>query len=74
MKNQRIYIIGTGTGLRLVRAAHRAQALSHAARATMTIKVASQEDLVKAMTGGVQVEDVKDSDTDDLFELETAAA
>lgn len=68
MKAQRIYIVGTGNGLRLVRAAHRAQALSHAARSVMSVKVATQDDLVMALSEGIKVENAVEAETEELFE------
>lgn len=41
---------------RLVRAATRAQALRHLAELLINVSVASQEDIIAAMTNGVKVE------------------
>jgi hypothetical protein len=68
VKAQRIYIVGTGNGVRLVRAAHRAQALSHAARSVMNVKVATQDDLVMALSEGIKVENAVEAETEELFE------
>jgi len=60
MSAQRIYIVGTPSGeIRLVRASIRQQALSHVANSVFTVRVASQDDLVSAVTKGVPVETYK---------------
>ena len=60
MATQRIYIVGTPNGeTRLVRASIKQQALSHVANSTFTVRVASQDDLVQAVTSGVAVENYK---------------
>lgn len=68
MKTNRIYLIGTGTTVRLVRAPHRAQALAHVVRTTHTVSVATPEELVAHLTDGLKVENVTDGDTEELFE------
>jgi hypothetical protein len=63
MSAQRIYIVGTPSGeIRLVRASIRQQALSHVANSVFTVRVASQDDLVSAVTKGVPVENYKAPD------------
>ena len=52
----RIYLIASNRGVRLVRANHRAQALSYVASQELTVRVASQEDLVKYLAEGNTVE------------------
>jgi hypothetical protein len=60
MSAQRIYIVGTPTGeIRLVRASIKQQALSHVANSTFTVYVATQDDLVRAVSKGVVVENYK---------------
>ena len=60
MATQRIYIVGTPNGdIRLVRASLRQQALSHVANSTFTVYVATQDDLVRAVSKGVVVENYK---------------
>ena len=60
MSAQRIYIVGTPAGeIRLVRASIRQQALSHVANSTFTVYVATQDDLVRAVSKGVVVENYK---------------
>ena len=66
MSAERIYLVGTPSGARLVRASARSQALSHVAHAQFTIKVASQDDLVQALTGGVKVENYRNPDQQNL--------
>jgi hypothetical protein len=69
---KRIYLVGTGQQVRLVRAPNRAQALAHVARSTIAVSVATQNDLVKMLTAGIQVEDV--AAQAERAELEEAAA
>lgn len=67
MSAQRIYIVGTPSGeTRLVRASLRQQALTHVANSVFTVRVASQDDLVDAVTKGVAVENYKSSDQVEL--------
>jgi hypothetical protein len=67
MTAQRIYIVGTPAGeIRLVRASVRQQALSHVANSVFTVRVASQDDLVAAVTKGVPVETYKAPEQMDL--------
>jgi len=67
MSAQRIYIVGTPAGeIRLVRASIRQQALSHVANSVFTVRVASQDDLVAAVTKGVPVENYKAPEQMDL--------
>lgn len=57
MASQRIYLVGTPDGqTRLVKASLRQQALSHVANSMFTVRVASQDDLVAALTSDVVVE------------------
>jgi hypothetical protein len=73
MKAQRIYIVGHGQTVRLVKAAHRAQALAHVARSIINVKVANQDELVEAVSRGVAVETAaNDMDTRDAFEEQAA--
>lgn len=66
MAQSRIYLVGTPTGVRLVRATVRQQALSHAANAMFTVRVASQDDLVQAMEMGIKIENYKAPEQPDL--------
>jgi len=52
----RIYLIASNRGIRLVRANHRAQALSYVASQELTVRVATQDDLVKYLSEGNSVE------------------
>jgi len=52
----RIYLIASNRGVRLVRANHRAQALSYVASQELTVRVATQDDLVKYLSEGNSVE------------------
>lgn len=64
---QRIYLVSTNDGkTRLVKAGMRSQALSHVANSMLTIRVASQDDLVKAVSEGVQVEGARSPDQMDI--------
>lgn len=66
MKQQRIYIVGHGQTIRLVRAAHRSQALSHVARSIINVKVASQEELVEAISRKIAVENATEGEQGEL--------
>ena len=52
----RIYLIASNRGVRLVRANHRSQALSYVASQELTVRVATQDDLVKYLAEGSGVE------------------
>lgn len=56
MATQRIYIVNGPTGTRLVKASVASQAISHVAKAAFSAKVASQDDLVQALSDGIKVE------------------
>lgn len=63
MATQRIYLVGTPDNkIRLVKAGLRSQALSHVANSMLTIRVASQDDLVDALKNGVEVEGARSPD------------
>ena len=72
--NSRIYLVGHGTEMRLVSAAHRAQAVSHVARTLINVKVASQHELVHALSKGIKIESCSDAETIDLFPEDQKAA
>ena len=58
----RIYKVNSGTDFWLVRASTRSQALAAVASKTLTVDVATQEELVEALTGlGARVIDAKES-------------
>ena len=63
---ERIYTVGNGGTVRLVKAATRQQALSHVAETTFLIRVASQDDLVKYLTQGATVENYRNPDQAEL--------
>lgn len=65
-KQHRIYLVGHGQETRLVRAAHRAQAVGHVARSIINVKVASQDELVHALGMGTKIEMATDQDTAEL--------
>jgi hypothetical protein len=52
----RIYLIASNRGVRLVRANHRAQALSYVASQELTVRVATQDDLVTYLEAGFPIE------------------
>jgi hypothetical protein len=56
MATTRIYLVNGPTGNRLVKASVASQAITHAAKSAFTAKVASQDDLVQAVSNGVKVE------------------
>lgn len=66
MKQQRIYIVGHGQTMRLVRAAHRAQALNHVAKSIINVKVASQDELVEALSKQIAIENSSDGELGEL--------
>lgn len=66
MKQQRIYLVGHGQEMRLVRAAHRAQAVGHVARSLINVKVASQDELVTALGQGIKIETAAEQETAEL--------
>ncbi len=54
---KRIYHVTDGLQDHLVRANTRAQALGHVARNTLTVTLASQDDLVTLIQNGTPIED-----------------
>jgi hypothetical protein len=66
MKQQRIYLVGHGQTMRLVRAAHRSQALSHVAKSLINVKVANQDELVDALSRQIVVENASDGEQGEL--------
>ena len=57
----RIYLVNGPTGSRLVKATVASQAITHVAKDEFTAKVASQDDLVEALSNGVKVETYGDT-------------
>ena len=68
MENTRIYIVGHGQEIRLVRAGHRAQALNHVAKALINVKVATQNELVESLQKGISIENAIEVDQLTLVE------
>jgi hypothetical protein len=67
MATQRIYLVGTPSGdVRLVKASVRSQVLSHVANSMLTIRVATQDDLVEAISSGKSVENAKSPDQTEI--------
>lgn len=67
MSTQRVYIVGTPDNkVRLVKAAVRQQALTHVANHLFTVRVATQDDLIKALQAGAQVENYRNPDQPQL--------
>jgi hypothetical protein len=52
----RIYIVTGPTGTSLVKAGAPSQAITHVAKSEFDARVASQDDLVQALSNGVKVE------------------
>ena len=52
----RIYLVNGPTGSRLVKATVASQAITHVAKSAFSAKVASQDDLVEALSNGTKVE------------------
>lgn len=52
----RIYLVNGPTGSRLVKASVASQAITHVAKSEFSVKVASQDDLVEALSNGTKVE------------------
>jgi len=53
---QRVYTIGVGDQVRLIRASNRRQAIVHVSLGIMTIRVATQEDIIHQLNQGVPIE------------------
>ncbi len=69
MKQQRIYLVGHGQTMRLVRATHRQQAVGHVARSIINAKVASQDELVEALSKGIAIEKATNPEQTDLVDM-----
>jgi hypothetical protein len=64
----RIYIVTSTDGAtRLVKATVASQAITHVAKNAFTAKVASQDDLVQALSNGVKVETYNESAQGELI-------
>ena len=53
---QRVYTVGVGDQIRLIRASNRRQAIAHVSLGIMTIRVATQEDIINQLDKGVPIE------------------
>lgn len=56
MATTRIYLVNGPTGTRLVKASVASQAITHVAKSAFSAKVASQDDLIEALSNGTRVE------------------
>jgi hypothetical protein len=64
----RIYLVNGNDGTtRLVKATVASQAITHAAKSAFTAKVASQDDLVQALSSGIKVETYGESAQSELI-------
>jgi len=64
----RIYIVTSTDGTtRLIKATVASQAITHAAKQSFTARVASQDDLVQALSNGVKVETYGESAQGELI-------
>ena len=64
---ERIYIVHGPQGTRLVKASLRQQALSHVANSVFNVHVATQDDLVQALTAGTKVEQYRAPEQQELI-------
>lgn len=62
----RIYIVGYGQEVRLVRANTRAQALNHVAQGIIKVQVPTQDELVNLVTKGKSVESATRHEQEEL--------
>lgn len=62
----RIYVVGGPSGIRLVNANTKSQAIAHVAHNTIHAHVASQTDLVELLAAGAKVENYKQPEQGDL--------
>lgn len=75
MAQQRIYLVGTPDNkVRLIKASVRQQAISHVANTMLTVRVASQDDLVKALTNGIEIEQYRLPEQPELIESSESPA
>ena len=52
----RVYTVGVGNQVRLIRASNRRQAIAHVSLGIMTIRVATQEDIINQLNEGIPIE------------------
>ncbi len=62
----RIYVVGYGQEVRLVRANTRAQALNHVAQGIIKVQVPTQDELVNLVTKGKSVESATRHEQEEL--------
>lgn len=62
----RIYIVGYGQELRLVRANTRAQALNHVAHGIIKVQVPTQDELINLVSKGASIETALRQEQDEL--------
>ena len=62
----RIYIVGYGQELRLVRANTRAQALNHVAHGIIKVQVPTQDELISLVSKGASIETALRQEQDEL--------
>jgi hypothetical protein len=67
MATTRIYLVNGPTGTRLVKASVASQAITHVAKSAFSAKVASQDDLVEAVSNGIKVETYGESAQGELI-------
>lgn len=63
---QRVYTVGVGDQTRLIRASNRRQAIAHVSLTLLTVRVATQEDLINQLTKGVPIENYTPPDQIEL--------
>ena len=66
----RIYLVGGPTGIRLVDATTRQQAIAHVANSIINATVATQHELVELLSKGVVVESLKAPEQVELPHME----
>lgn len=67
MATTRIYLVTTAAGTaRLVKAAVPSQAITHVAKQIFSARIASQDDLVEALSNGIKVESYGESTQSEL--------
>ena len=52
----RVYTVGVGNQVRLIRASNRRQAIAHVSLGIITIRVATQEDIINQLNEGIPIE------------------
>jgi len=65
-KMSRIYIVGYGQEIRLVRANTRAQAINHVAHGIIKVQVPTQDELIDFVTKGKSIESAIRQEQDEL--------